>query len=182
MSDEHDATVDDSRNGQQLEDSTRLHGVEKTDGKECNSSKKSRSDYEQEAPPSDIKQAVLDAIPDDELLDMLAEYREQRITQWSGELSDPESFSKYPPDVQQAMVQWNNARTIDESRRQDRLVDAIIEESKRENWQTFVLSLVFAAFAFIAFIVTGSAWSYGMLAVPGASIVVNFVRNHRKND
>ena len=46
-------------------------------------------------------------------------------------LPHPESFARYPDHVQERMMRWNDAFTVDESARQDRLVDAQIEQARK---------------------------------------------------
>ena len=71
------------------------------------------------------------------------------------------------------MVAWNDAKIIEESKRQDRIVDAGIKEARRENTFSFVLNAGFALISLIAFLVTKDPASFGFLAVPGVSIVIN---------
>lgn len=99
---------------------------------------------------------------------------------WSGLLPDPESFLKYPKPVQDSMVAWNDAKIIDESRRQDKIVEAGIKEARRENTFSFVLNAGFAVISLIAFLATKDPASFGFLAVPGVSIAINGVNILRK--
>lgn len=79
------------------------------------------------------------------------------------------------------MVDWNNARTIDESNRLDKIVDASTKCVAREQWFTFVLNLSFAAMTLVAFVMTGNVVSFGFMAVPAISIFVN-VRKRKMDD
>lgn len=61
----------------------------------------------------------------------------------------------------------------------DKIVDSAIKEVHRDTTFSFVLNLVFAIATLIAFVLTGSAWSYGMLAVPGISIAINLAKEKK---
>lgn len=50
---------------------------------------------------------------------------------WSGWLPAPEDFNRFDAATRERMMRWNDAGTIDESARQDRLVDAEIEQARR---------------------------------------------------
>ena len=98
---------------------------------------------------------------------------------WSGLLPDPESFLAYPPEVQQSMVSWNDAKIVDESKRLDKLVDASIEEAKRENTLSFALNVLFLLGSFAAFMITRDPLSFGFLSVPGVTIAVNVWKDRK---
>ena len=105
-----------------------------------------------------------------------------QITEWVGDLPDSDSFAKYPDYAAQAIVAWGNARIIDESERLNRLVDASIESVKREQRMNFMLNALFAILSFIAFVVTGSLWSFSLMAVPVVSVVVNIKDKDKESD
>jgi hypothetical protein len=64
-------------------------------------------------------------------------------------LPPPDDFLRYPVDVQQRMMAWNDADTVDESKRQDRLVDAEIDQARVGRW----IALGLTAFCFIVAVV-----------------------------
>jgi hypothetical protein len=45
-------------------------------------------------------------------------------------LPPPGDFNQYEPDVRERMMRWNDATTVDESHRQDRLVDEQIRQAR----------------------------------------------------
>lgn len=100
-------------------------------------------------------------------------------TQWSGELPHPEVFAAYPEYVQRAMVEWNNARVIDESKRLDRIVDAAVVDGRRRAWITFLISSVSMIASSIAFVITGSVLALSPLSVPTVTIAVNIAKSIR---
>lgn len=92
---------------------------------------------------------------------------------YSGMLPKPDDFNKYPSEVQERMCRWNDAFTTDESDRQDRLVDAEIAQAHKGMWISGVLFMLAMLFTLVAFLVTESQWSFGFLAVPVVSMIVN---------
>lgn len=118
--------------------------------------------------PADVR----DALAEESVMGLLM--------QWEGELPDPESFSKYPDYVQEALVKWGDVRTVRESERLDKIVDSTSKSVAREQWMTFGLNMLFALLTFAAFLCTGSWVSFGLMAVPAITIAVN-VRN-RENE
>ena len=95
---------------------------------------------------------------------------------YSGVLPRAEDFVQYPSEVQERMCRWNDAFTIDESQRQDRLVDNEIKQASKSMWITFVLFLVTMVLSFVSFIWTTSGWSFSFLAVPVMSMVSNMTK------
>lgn len=95
---------------------------------------------------------------------------------YSGLLPRAEDFVQYPSEVQERMCRWNDAFTIDESQRQDRLVDNEIKQASKSMWITFVLFLVTMVLSFVSFIWTTSGWSFSFLAVPVMSMVSNMTK------
>lgn len=57
------------------------------------------------------------------------------------------------------MCRWNDAFTIDESKRQNDLVNAEIEQARKGMWVSTFLFLIAMIFALVAFILTKSSWS-----------------------
>lgn len=66
---------------------------------------------------------------------------------WSGRLPPPDVYAQYPLHVQERMLLWNDASTIDESRRQDKLVEAEVREAKIGPWRTSLVFLICLAAA-----------------------------------
>lgn len=50
---------------------------------------------------------------------------------WSGMLPPPDEFYKFAPEDRERMMRWNDSGTVDESVRQDRLVDVEIEQARK---------------------------------------------------
>ncbi|MBW3094987.1 hypothetical protein KIH75_06500 [Bifidobacterium sp. 64T4] len=92
---------------------------------------------------------------------------------YSGALPKPDDFNKYPVDVQERMCRWNDAFTTDESERQNLLVEAEIDQARKGMWISGALFLIAMLFSLIAYITTMSPWSFGFLAVPVVSMIVN---------
>lgn len=179
---DNDGIADDPRIRQQQDAGEDAQRVEEAHERESCRTEKGCRDDERETEREEIARKVLDALPADVIGEIIEERHESLITQWSGELPDPDSFSRYPEYAQRAMVDWNNARTIDESNRLDKIVDASTKGAAREQWLTFVLNLSFAAMTLIAFVITGDVVSFGFMAVPAISIFVNVKRRKRDDE
>ena len=94
----------------------------------------------------------------------------------SGPLPPADEFSRYAPEYQERMCRWNDAFTIDESRRQDRLVEEEINQAKSGRWLTSGLLTLFGVLSAGLFAYTGDAHSFWMLSVPVVSIVGNMLQ------
>ena len=101
---------------------------------------------------------------------------ESREASYSGMLPAPEYFAAYRPDVQERICRWNDAFTIDESKRQDKLVDNEIKQQRAASIMTFMLILVFAVLSFGAFIVTRDPNSFWLLSVPVVNVIGNLIK------
>jgi len=95
---------------------------------------------------------------------------------WSGRLPEPDEFNKYDKDTQERICRWNDAFTVDESARQDRLVDNEIKQQNRGVILTFILMWGFIVAAFASFLVTRHAASFGFLCVPIVNSLGNLLK------
>lgn len=96
---------------------------------------------------------------------------------WSGLLPDPDSFGKYPEHVQDSMVAWNDAKIIDESKRQDKLVEAEIRQGRNGQIASTAIMILALLLAAIVGIVTGNAVMSGaFLVLPFATIIGNLFK------
>ncbi len=93
--------------------------------------------------------------------------------QWSGMLPSPDEFNKYDEQTRERICRWNDAFTVDESARQDRLVDNEIKQQETGVAMTFVLVVAFGLAAFVSFLITRDIASFGFLSVP----LLNFLGN-----
>ncbi|WP_427876500.1 hypothetical protein [Gardnerella sp. 2492-Sm] len=101
--------------------------------------------------------------------------------EWSGILPDPESFNLYPTNVQERILNQADAFTVDESKRQDKLVKAEIETSKRNTWISAVLFVLCLLSGLAAFLVTNNQWSWTPLALPAISFLrdlITHIKSH----
>ena len=111
---------------------------------------------------------------DEELVRAISMLVQSGISEsYSGMLPRPSDFNKYPADVQERMCRWNDAFTVDESNRQNQLVKAEIDQSRKGMWVSAGLFAVALLMSFISFLATSSPWSFGFLAVPVATIIAN---------
>lgn len=97
---------------------------------------------------------------------------------WTGPLPSPEDFVKYPREVQEKVVEWNDARILDESKRADSLVQAEISHSKTVTGWGVMLTLIFTTLAGIAGIGQNNLGLAALfLGVPALSIVTTFIQS-----
>ena len=101
--------------------------------------------------------------------------QENREYHYSGLLPAPQHYLEYDAETRERMCRWNDAFTIDESKRQDKLVDNEIKQQNRGAWMTFALLILFSVMSFIAFMVTKNAASFWMLSVPVANVIGNLI-------
>lgn len=94
---------------------------------------------------------------------------------FSGALPPPDIFMQYPIEVRERMCAWNDAFTINESHRQDKLVDAEISQGKRGQWATIALFTLCILGSLIAFIMTRNPCSFILLSVPVCTMLTNMV-------
>ncbi|MEC4273425.1 hypothetical protein VJ923_09680 [Adlercreutzia sp. R25] len=123
--------------------------------------------------------AIIDAIPVEELRAIISSEVIARGEHWVGLLPDPDSFNKYPEFAQHQMVAWNDASIIDASKREDKLVDAAIRQAKVGQGLSFVLNLVFTVLSFAGFVVTGNLASFGFMSVPVISVGFNIWKDRQ---
>lgn len=93
-----------------------------------------------------------------------------------GPLPPASEFIKYPPNIQERMCRWQDAFTIDESKRQDQLVDNEIKQSRIGSILSSILLIIFGSFSLASFLITRDANSAWFLSVPVASIIGNIVQ------
>lgn len=99
---------------------------------------------------------------------------------WSGMLPDPVTFAQYPSAVQERMMRWNDAYTVDESARQDRLVDAEIAESVRGSRRAVHILMICLALASAAFFIGHSLAGAGLfLGLPVLGLIGQYVQTLR---
>lgn len=99
---------------------------------------------------------------------------------WSGLLPRPDSFQKYPEHVQERMMRWNDSFTSDESKRQDKLVDAEIEQARKGPNRALLIVLVGMALAAWAGIGQGNIALAGIfMGAPVLMFAVNLIQTTR---
>ena len=178
MEDEHHGTVDDPRHGQQPEAPSDARGIQEAD----DAGVPSKAGGEGAAVPHGREEDSLrieDAIREIVSVSM----------EWAGPLPTPGSLSKYEPDVQDKIIEWADRKVTamcdDESRRQDKLVDAEIRQGRNGQIASTVIMLSALVLAAVVGIVTGDAVMSGaFLILPFATIIGNLfkpIRTSKKN-
>lgn len=176
MSNDDFGITDNPRADNQQEVGEGIQGIPQAHDEKHDRPETSSSNDERQA----VVRKIIESIPEEELGILFAQLEQSQITQWQGELPDPDSYNKYPDFAQHAMVEWNNARTVDESKRLTMLAESIKKGVVRDQWLSFILNTSFALMSFISLLVTGSALSFGFLAIPAVSVAVNIVNDKRK--
>lgn len=100
----------------------------------------------------------------------------QGLMSYSGALPMPEQFNAYDAETRERICRWNDASTVDESRRQDLLVENEIRQQERGALLAAVLMALFAVLSFIAFLVTRDPASFSLLSVPCLTVVGNVLK------
>lgn len=162
MKDDYNGITNNSRDGQHEEPSDYAEKIEATHGKN-NHSPDGRfitDEREGQTQPDEIV-AVLNKIG--------------VTSSWSGLLPRPEQFNRYNDSVQDKIVAWNDAMILDESKRQDKIVNAEIKQGNLASIFTFVFNTIVILSIFIAFIITENPNVFWGLTVQGASVVANVV-------
>lgn len=101
---------------------------------------------------------------------------------WAGLIPAPEDFNSYDEEIQRKIVEWTDARIIDESKRQDKLVAATVRSSMFSSIASFVVNIVIIIGVLAAFVATRDASVFWAFTIPGASIVGNVAINIRKGE
>lgn len=175
MKNDNYGIANDPRPDQQPETDRNEKGISKTNGQGNPTSANRRRGNERSGEIERVEETITGPNSEE-----IQKYLEETIlihnSSWSGLLPDPDSFLKYPESVQESIVSWTNAQILDESKRQDKLVEATIKQIPRESTLSFVLNAGFAIISLIAFLVTKDPASFGFLAVPGISVVFNGVK------
>lgn len=96
---------------------------------------------------------------------------------FSGMLPHPSIYKMYDAETRERMCQWNDAYTIDESKRQNKLIDLEIKIRARAQW----MSMCLMAFAFICAVVTyalyhDAIFSVAFIAVPFITVLANGIQ------
>lgn len=178
MSYDHDGNAGDPRNERQEGSYSGVQELEEADGRGRKVSNACGCDDEREA----IRQGAQEiaGAASDGIEEIIA--NAMMVKGWSGLLPDPDSFGAFPKEVQDKMIEWNDAKILDESRRLDRIVDEVVLNSKRDSWFSFILNLVFSVGSIVLFFATKNPFSFGLLSIPGINIVFNFAKEAKGKD
>lgn len=106
---------------------------------------------------------------------IVAALQQSQSSSWSGLLPRPDDFARYPVHVQDRMLQWNDAWTVDESNRQDKLVDAEIRQAERGPTRAMVLGLLCFVAAIVFFALGNNVAGVAFLAAPVLGFAAQFL-------
>lgn len=78
-------------------------------------------------------------------------------------------------------MEWTDITVKGESRRSDRLTDAVVRSSILNPVLTSIVTLGISIATAISFTITRDPAAFGLLSIPAASIVVNVVVDRKKS-
>ena len=125
-----------------------------------------------------IRSAPQDEIEDIGVSVQLAEM--VKLASYSGMLPPPEIFYKFSEADRERICRWNDASTIDESMRQDRLADAQVRLAEKGMVLTMRLTVLFALLSFVLFLVTSRIESFLLLSIPVANVLTALLKPAEK--
>ena len=181
VSDDGNGIVDDPRSGQQQKARERPKGLDGESRLELGQDEKGSNIGKQEALDKRSEELlaavdILDAASEDELESAgIILSSESKSVSFSGLLPHPDVHKLYDPETRERICRWNDAFTIDESKRQDRLVDNEIEQAKRGPILSMIMLTIFSLLAFVSFLVTRETASFWFLAVTVVSVIGNLI-------
>lgn len=181
MDNDNNGIADDPQPGQQQEAGMRSKGFDGESYVESCPDEESADGGKQKAIDKRSQELIaavdtLDAASEEELESAgIILSAESRFVSFSGLLPHPDVHNQYDPETRERICRWNDAFTIDESKRQDRLVDNEIEQARKGPVRSMIMLIVFSVFAFISFMITRDAASFWFLAVPVVSVIGNLI-------
>lgn len=107
---------------------------------------------------------------------------EAEFVPYSEPLPPPRIFYAYEKDVQDTITEAYRASTSDESERQDRIVDAVIRQTRAKTAANFAINALTIGGALAAMCATNDPAALLALLVPGVTVVANVVVNSRGKD
>lgn len=168
-----DANDDDTGVGQQPPTGAEAHGVDATGEVEPGSADPKQNDDESARGDTQGTLTVSQARDIQRAISTLVELGVGES--WSGMLPKPQYFKEYPKEVQERMCRWNDADTVDESKRQDALVEGELKQANRGQLISAGIFLVALLLSCACFLVTRSPWSFGFLALPVVTVIGNML-------
>jgi hypothetical protein len=178
VSNDHNGLVDDPWNGRPKANKQNANPIEEQNDAKHSKPKEIGSLDEHKV---NTKAEILDyanSLPEDQKDEFLGQLA--LVQEWSAILPDPDSYNKYPEEAQRKMIEWNDAQILDESRRNDKLVDCFVKNQNRNQILSFAINFGFLLASFISFLITRDPASFGFLSVPGITIAVNLWKDREK--
>lgn len=186
MNDGDERIVHDPRTGQQQGDPSGAQGIdEKISGQPRKDTE--GKDGRKESHPDDCHSEeliaaanLIEKASEDELVEagiISKSETELMSVAFSGMLPHPSIYKMYDEETRERMCRWNDAYTIDESARQDKLTDLEIKSRTRAQLMSAALMAFAFACAIVAYILShDSLFSGAFIAVPFITVLANGVR------
>ena len=112
------------------EDSITKKGTDKYSENDIVKNHQSADDGEEQKEEALVE--ILNTIDNsDALKQVLALFKASSRMEYSGMLPPPDIYEKYDAGTRERMCRWNDANTVDESKRQDKLVDNEVKQNER---------------------------------------------------
>lgn len=186
MSNDHEGIVHDPRVGQQQGDSRDTQRVDEKISNQPGKNSESKSGREESQPRDRDSQELVAAAnliknaSEEDLIEagvISKSETEMMSVAYSGMLPHPSIYKMYDDETRERMCRWNDAYTIDESKRQDKFVDSEIKARNRAQWISTLLMVA----AFVCAIVTYALYqntvlSCAFIAVPFITVLANGIQ------
>lgn len=189
MSNDHEGIVHDPRIGQQQGDSRDTQGIDEEISDQPGKDSKSTGGREENQPRDRGSQELIAAAnliknaSDEDLIEagiISKSETEMMSVAYSGMLPHPSIYKMYDDETRERMCRWNDAYTIDESKRQDKLVDSEIKVRNRAQWISTLLMVAAFACAVVTYVIyQNTVLSCAFIAVPFITVLANGIQSVR---
>lgn len=174
MNDDDHGIVDDPRSGQQPEHKKLSNGIEE-ESEPC-SLQPEGGDGSDEATIEEVVEEAVAEGDSEKILELVSIAKMS-----SGIIPLAEDLNQYKPEVQSKIIEWADAQikanVVDESIRQNKLVDGELSQAKYGQVFSTIIMLVLVICAVVAVYITNNPWAATpFLAVQFFTIGANWLR------
>ena len=187
MSDDYEGIVHDPRVGQQQGDSGNTKRIDEEISNQPGKNSASKDGREKSRPRDRGSQELVTAAnliknaSDEDLIEagiISKSETEMMSVAYSGMLPHPSIYEMYDDETRERMCRWNDAYTIDESKRQDKLADFEIKVRSRAQWISALLMVAAFACAIVTYaLYQNTMLSCAFIAVPFITVLANGVQS-----
>lgn len=187
MSDDHEGIVHDPRVGQQQGDSGNTKRIDEEISNQPGKNSESKGGRKEGQPRDRGSQELVAAAnliknaSDEDLIEagiISSSETEMMSVAYSGMLPHPSIYEMYDSETRERMCRWNDAFTIDESKRQDKLADFEIKVRSRAQWISALLMVAAFGCAVVTYaLYQSTVLSCAFIAVPFITVLANGVQS-----